>query len=64
MSPEGLSCRSGKALQKGDQVTVLLPEVDRRDALVVWQKSGDAGMVFTSPLDRESFTDLYSDWMV
>jgi hypothetical protein len=64
MSPEGLCCRSEKALQEGDVVTVLLPEVDRRKALVVWQKSGDVGMKFTSPLDRETFADVYSDWMV
>lgn len=47
-----------EGLRAGDKVTLYLPSLKPKDALVVWTQGGAAGLEFDRPLHPDVFEDL------
>jgi hypothetical protein len=62
MTPYGARIEGIGDIRLGDEITILLPELQPKNATVVWADGSSAGVEFDHPLHGEVFKSLVKDY--
>ena len=62
MTPFGARIEGIGDIRMGDEITLLLPELQPKNATIVWSEGSSAGIEFDHPLHGEVFKTLIKDY--